>query len=424
MAETNSPESSLTRLIETSRDDVIEITQKLVQAASPNPPGDVDAAAAAAVLAIRKYLPKADISLHATSPDVVNVVAVIKGSRPGKTLVFSGHLDTYPIGDNAQWTVPALEGHVSKDGSRLYGRGAADMKGGIAASIVAIGAVAAQQDAWDGQIVLALAGDEETMGILGTQWLLDNVEVVKNANAVIVGDAGSPLVVRTGEKGLLWLELRATGKAAHGAHVHHGVNAIEKLMGAIACVKDLENLDVKGPDEVLQAIEAATPISSQLAGAGEAGVLHRITVNVGTISGGTSMNLVPDSATAKLDIRLPYGITTKEVLEHIQNRLEPIQGASFHAIREYDPTWTSASEDIVRYTLHTAQKFGSAEAVINMRVGASDARLYRQRGIPTVVVGLTPFNMGGPDEYCMIKELQQVAYVHAFTAFEILKRRD
>lgn len=406
----------------------VHIAQKLVQAASPNPPGDVSSAAATAVEEFRrlfdeKNFPNVDISLHQTSPDVTNVVIVVKSSRPGKTLVFSGHLDTYPVGDTAQWSVPPFGGHISDDKSRLYGRGAADMKGGIAASIVAMWAVAQQKEDWDGQMVLALAGDEETMGEHGTKWLLENADVVKNADAVIVGDAGSPLVVRTGEKGLLWLELSATGKAAHGAHVHHGINAIEKLMEAIVCVKDLEKLEVKGPEEVLKAIEAATPESSKLAGDGEADVLRQITVNVGTISGGTSMNLVPDSATAKLDIRLPYGITTDEVVQHIHDRLESVQGATFNVLRKYDSTWTSESEDIVECTLSIAQKLLDPKAVINMRVGASDARLYRQRGIPTVVVGLTPFNMGGPDEYCLVEELNQVASVHAFTAFEYLRRK-
>ncbi|KAH7068565.1 hypothetical protein FB567DRAFT_541300 [Paraphoma chrysanthemicola] len=412
----------LSNSIDDSRDLLIHTTRKLVQAASPNPPGNLSVAAAAAVQLIKENIPVADISLHETSPGVVNVIATVKGSRPGKTLVFSGHLDTYPTGDNAQWTVPAFEGRVSDDMSRLYGRGAADMKGGIAASLVAIRAMAQQREAWDGQIVLALAGDEETMGSLGTMWLLDRIDMVKNADAAIVGDAGTPLIVRTGEKGLVWLEIRAIGKAAHGAHVHRGVNAIERLMGAIGCIKDLEKLNIRGPDEIVQVIEHATPISEKFAGPGEADVLRRITVNLGTICGGTSMNLIPDSAQARLDIRLPYGITTDELLGLVRDRLEPLQGISFHVTQRYDPTWTSQSEDIVKCALRAAQDVIGPEAVLNMRVGASDARLYRQRGIPTVVVGLSPYNMGGPDEYCLIEELMQVARIHALTAFHFLKR--
>lgn len=422
MTEFDATKAFLSNFINDSRDLLVHTTRKLVQAASPNPPGDVSVAAAAAVELIKENIQDAEISLHETSPGIVNVVAAVKGSRPGKTLVFSGHLDTYPTGDNAKWTVPAFEGRVSNDMSRLYGRGAADMKGGIAASLVAIRAMAQQREAWDGQIILALAGDEETMGRLGTMWLLDNIDIVKIADAAIVGDAGSPLIVRTGEKGLVWLEIRAIGKAAHGAHVHRGVNAIERLMGAIRCIKDLEKLNIQGPDEVVQVIEHAKSVSEKFAGPGEADVLRRITVNLGTINGGTSMNLIPNSAQARLDIRLPYGITTDELLGLVRDRLDPLQGISFHVTQRYDPTWTSQSEGIVKCALSAAQDVIGPEAVVNMRVGASDARLYRQRGIPTVVVGLSPYNMGGPDEYCLIEELMQVAQIHALTAFQFLRR--
>lgn len=299
------------------------------------------------------------------------------------------------------------------------------MKGGIAASIIAMRALVEENESWDGSIVLALAGDEETMGNQGTAWLLENVDAVRNADAVIVGDAGSPLVIRTGEKGLLWLEITSVGKAAHGAHVHRGVNAIEALTEAIRRIKDLEKWLISR-DEVIQVIEAAKPISEPLSGEGEAEVLGRITVNVGTISGGTSMNLVPDSASARLDIRLPYGIETAKIMEYIDgclDNLEEFNGVSRRIIQQYNPTWTRPTEEIVRYALQAAKDVISPEATVNMRVGASDARLYRQKGIPTVVVGLTPYNMGGPNEYCEVEELGQVARVHALAALEFLQRQ-
>lgn len=424
MAQFDTAQTSLLTSISSSLPFLLQITQTLIQAASPNPPGDVSLAATVAAGAIREHIPEADVSLYETAPGIVNVVATISASRPGKTLLFSGHLDTYPIGDTAQWTVPALEGHLSDDKSRFYGRGSADMKGGIAASIIAVRALASLKDKWDGTIVLALAGDEETMGQLGTAWLLATMDAVKSADAVIIGDAGSPLVVRAGEKGLVWVEVRAMGKAAHGAHVHRGINAIDKLIDGISKIKDLEMLHVRGEADVAQAIEAAKLVSEELAGAGEAEVLRRITVNLGAIEGGTSMNLVPESAQAKLDIRIPYGISTEEVLTHVHKHLDPLDGISFRVLQRYDASWTSGSEEIVQCTLSAAQDVISPKAVVNMRVGASDARLFRQRGIPTVVLGLTPFNMGGPDEYCVVEELVQVAQVHALAALRFLGRKD
>ncbi len=100
-------------------------------------------------------------------------------------------------------------GGVLKDG-KLYGRGVSDMKGGLACSLLAAKLLAENRDAWSGEIVLTLAGDEENMGSLGTGYMMDHVPHARG-DANICGDVGSPKVVRFGEKGLMWVEVEATG---------------------------------------------------------------------------------------------------------------------------------------------------------------------------------------------------------------------
>src|SRR5262249_55411262 len=151
---------------------------------------------------------------------------------------------------------------------KLYGRGVCDMKGGIACSLLAATLLAENRDAWAGEIVLTLAGDEENMGSLGTGYLLEQVPHARG-DANICGDVGSPGVVRFGEKGLMWVEIEATGKPAHGAHVHRGVNAIDRLRLALDRLKDLERLPVEAPSSVVAAIAKAKAISEPLSGSGE-----------------------------------------------------------------------------------------------------------------------------------------------------------
>jgi succinyl-diaminopimelate desuccinylase len=407
--------------IHARRADLIATAQSLVRENSTNPSGDVSAVAGVAIELIHALIPSAEVSIKQSAPGLTNVVAVIRGSRFGKQLIFSGHLDTYGFGDLAKWTVPPTGGVVSDDGSRLYGRGSADMKGGIAASLVAVGVLASRKDLWTGEIVIILAGDEETMGQLGTSYVLDKIDVAKNA-AVICGDAGSPLVIRIGEKGLVWIEVKAEGRSAHGAHVHRGINAINRLLAAVEKVQDLEQtIFPSRPAEVYAAIAAAMPISEPLSGEGESHTLQSLTVNVGSISGGTSMNLVPDSASAAIDIRLPMGITAAEVIQTLHERLDNFEGISFQVLQQYDPSWTPSSEDIARYAIECSNLVTKTTTVVNMRVGASDTRLFRQKGIPSVVVGLTPFNMGGADEYLLINEMLQVAQIHALIALRFLR---
>ena len=415
-----SADAELLHSVAEQRDKLLGVTRSLVQADSCNPPGDVSRVASAAADLVKALIPTAEVNFHESAPGIKNVVATIHGRVPGKTLVFSGHLDTYPTGDVSKWSVPPFSGAVSQDEKRLYGRGSADMKGGIAASLVAMSTLAEYAHLWNGIVVLALAGDEETMGQLGSAYLLENIDVVRKADAMICGDAGSPFVIRAGEKGLLWLEVSAEGLSAHGAHVHKGINAIEKLMTAIAAIKELENLPIEALPEVSNAISSAKAVSEPLSGPGEAKTLARITVNIGSMTGGTSMNLIPNQAQAAVDIRLPIGVSGAQIQRRIEDLLNPMQGISYRIIQQYDPTWTSISQPIVQQALAASTRVLGKDAVVNMRVGASDSRLFRAKGIPSVVVGLTPYNMGNHDEYLEVDELVQVAQIHALTAFEFL----
>ena len=403
------------------RDRLIEIAQALVAVPSPNPPGDTRACAEAAAALIRAAIPTAEVTLHATSDSVTNLVARVhghaSGSSPGRRIILNGHLDTYPVNEALPWTVPPLGGLV-RDG-RLYGRGTTDMKGGIAASIVALILLAEHPTLWRGEAVLTLAGDEESMGPLGTQWLLENIPHA-SGDAVIIGDAGSPRVLRFGEKGFLWIEVEAVGRASHGAHVHLGINAVDRLCAALDAIRGLRTLRPDAPPAVTAAIAAAKPVSEPLSGAGESETLSNVTVNIGRIEGGTSLNLMPASARAGADIRLPIGISCATAEAALAAALAPIEGVSHRILRRFEPSFTDPHHELVQRAAAAAAEVLGAPCAINMRVGGSDARLFRMAGLPTIVYGPTPNNMGAADEYALIDELVQVARVHALTALDFL----
>jgi succinyl-diaminopimelate desuccinylase len=402
------------------RDQVAELALRLVAVASPNPPNDTRLIADAAAALIAELIPGVELELHYGSATVVNVVARVRGARPAsqptRRIVFNGHLDTYPIGDPAAWTVnPAGE---LRHG-RLFGRGSADMKGGIACSMMALALLAEHRALWSGEAVLTLAGDEESMGPLGTKQLIDTVPHAIG-DAAIVGDAGSPQVLRFGEKGFLWVEIEASGRASHGAHVHLGVNAIDRLRGALDALAAMRALPVHAPEAVTEAIDAARPLSESLCGAGECDVLSSVTVNVARLQGGTLPNLVPASASAAVDVRLPVGVTTQAAWAALHAALDGRDGITWRVSRAVEPNFTDPGSEIVRRCAAVAEQVVGRAPAINMRVGGSDARLYRATGVPTVVYGPTPNNMGGPDEYVLLDELAQVTRVHAVTALDFL----
>jgi succinyl-diaminopimelate desuccinylase len=409
--------TALRAAIRAREQSMIELAQRLVRCDSQTPASDTRAAVEIAGERL-SAIPGVTLREYESRPPIANLVARLRGSRPGKRLVLSGHLDTYPIGDRKSWTVDPLGGELI-DG-RLYGRGSADMKGGVAALVAVMEAFAeAVAPDFAGELVLALAGDEESMGELGTQWLIDNVPEARG-DGVIVADVGAPAVVRLGEKGMIWVDLEAEGKASHGAHVHLGSNAIDSLFAALQAIKRLEALQPAPSAEISTAIAEAKPISELLGGAGEADVLQRVTVNLGLISGGTSANLVPARASASLDIRLPMGISVVEAERHMRELLAPHGGVRATVTRRYEPTWTPPSDPLARVMLDASRAVLDRDVTANMRIGGSDARLWRRAGIPTVVAGLTPHNLGGPDEFLEVSELVPLAQVHAVAAARFL----
>jgi succinyl-diaminopimelate desuccinylase len=397
-------------------DSVAELCMELIRTPSENPPGDTGELATLIETKLSAH-PLISVKRVVARAPAVNLIAKVVGSQAGRRLIMNGHLDTFPAGNLAGWTVDPFRGVVR--GGRIYGRGAADMKAGLAVAIFTALLIAEHRHALGGELVLTLVGDEETGGEWGTQYLLAT-EPDAIGDAMINGDAGSPDVLRFGEKGQLWIEVEARGKSHHGAHVHLGDNAIETLMSALTRLLQLRDLACPIPDGIRQAIRAAGPRSELVSGAGETHALQKVTVNLGTIDGGTSVNLIPDLAVARADIRFPPGLGVSDLMAGIDRLIGGWRNVSVKVLSSSEPNWTDPDHEIVLRTIANATVFLGAPPERNMRLGFSDSRFYRYRSVPSIVYGPVPHNMGGPDEYVTLADLRAVFYVHAMTVFDYL----
>ena len=408
--------SRLAARLESRRETLVDLCRSFVRIDSRNPPGDTTAF----VEAVEAVLDSAAGIEHRRvvgRAPAVNLVARVRGAGPGRRLVLNGHLDTFPIGET-RWSHHPL-GADLEDG-RIYGRGACDMKAGVAALMLAFVTLAELRDAWNGEVVLTLVGDEETGGVWGTQYLLANVEEAVG-DAMLNADTGSPYVVRIGEKGNVWLEVEASGVANHGAHVHLGRNAVETLIDALAPVRALGTLDPVLPEAVERVIVEAKAISEPISGEGEAETLRRITVNIGRIEGGIGVNTIPGRARALCDIRIPPGVTVAGVKAQLASALDPRPDVSWWILASTEPSWTDPGDEIVRAVRENAAAVTGRDVVVNLRPGFSDARFYRHAGVPSVVYGVAANHMGGADEYATVEDLQTVFAVHALAAFDYLR---
>ena len=407
----------LQRRVADSKSEVIAISKRLLGIPSEHPPGDTRAIANE-VTEIMRGVDGVDISRHPGAEHVMNLALRVIGRRPGRRLVMNGHLDTFPLGDRKSWSTDPFG--EERDG-KLFGLGVSDMKGGLATMLFALKHMARCREVWAGELVLTVAGDEESMGVLGSKLMIDTIPFARG-DAVLNADVGSPSVLRVGEKGMIWLTLKARGQSAHAAHVHKGDSAIDKLIAVIVEMQKLRDWKVPAPQEVISAIDSASKVSEALSGEGESNVLKTITVTFGTISGGRLSNLIADEAQATADIRLPYGVSVAEVEAEIHRIAAGCPGVEVEISRRYEPSWTSPGHELVGLLQDNCSTILGVRPVINMRVGGSDARHYRAAGMPTVVCGLTPHNMGAADEFVYCEELTKLAQIYTMTAYDYLCR--
>ncbi len=407
---------NLSERIAQSHAELEALCAALVATPSENPPGDTHALAAR-VEAFLAAIPGMEVRRVIGREPAVNLIARLAGGRPGRRLLFNGHLDTFPAGDATAWTGSPFAARV--DAGRLYGRGACDMKAGLAAAMMAAKLLAADRALLAGELVLTFVSDEETGGTWGTQYVLAHVPEARG-DAMISADAGSPRVVRFGEKGQLWVELEARGRANHGAHVHLGDNAIVRLMAALAALKEMEAMACPIPADVMAAMREAQPVSEPISGEGEFDTLSRLTVNIGTVAGGIAVNIIPDLATARLDFRFPPGLALADVLAGIEARMRAHPQVAWKVLSSHEPNVTKPGHEIVQTVLRHARSGSAAPVVANMRPGFSDSRFYRAAGIPALVYGPAPNNMGGADEYVLLEDLRAVFRVHVLAAADYL----
>ncbi|MDX2168515.1 MAG: M20 family metallopeptidase [Deltaproteobacteria bacterium] len=366
--------------------DVVELTRALIRCNTVNPPGNEEACARL----VARELEDAGFatSAHESGAGRPTIVASLAGARDVPALCLTGHLDTVPIG-NETWEWDPFGGDLAS--GRVHGRGASDMKGGVAALVLAARCLARLPQR--PPLVLALTAGEET-GCEGAFHLVRTTRALEGVGAILVAEptANYPLL---GHRGALWLEIRVPGQSAHGSTPERGISAIGR---AARGVVQLEGLRL---DERRDAL------------------LGTASLNVGTINGGTSPNIVADLVTLGLDVRtLPH--------QHSADLVRRLAGA-FECEVEVrtlvdvpsvltppDDPWVRCVFDVMGPLLgerprpRTASYFTDASA---LRQGAA---------APAVILGPgDPDQAHRPNESCAIERLEQAvdAYVRIATAW-------
>ena len=362
--------------------DAVELAQTLIAFDTVNPPGNE--AACATWLGSLLQAANFAVEYHEMAPGRTSLIAQAGTCTPERTVCFIGHIDTVPLGKTT-WKHGPFAGEIV-DG-RLYGRGASDMKSGVAAFVAAaIGCRPVLPE--DAGIVLIIACGEET-GCEGSTHLASLGLPLGPFAGVIVGEptGNIPLV---GHKGALWLRAGVRGVAAHGSMPSAGENAIDK------------------------GIELVQRVHCFCGNRPAHRILGQPTLNVGTFRGGENVNSVPDWAEVGIDIRTTPGMDHRETEAELAALLKP-QLDTLHVDISMPHVYTPPEHDWVQRVFDIVEDITGTRPAVGTAPYFSDASALQPliNGAPTLILGPGEVStMHQTDEYCEVAKLRDAVRIY------------
>lgn len=370
-------------------EEIIPLLQKVIQLESTNPPGnELDLA-----LWLKDYFEKAGLEtvLKEYEPKRTNLVVRLRGTGERPSLIFSAHMDTVPAGKEP-WIFPPFSGTLHE--GKIYGRGAADMKGGLATMAAALAILARSGFKPKGDLIGAFTYDE-THGLRGAKHLIAE-GTLQGAGALLVSEP-STLDAFIAEKGALWLKARARGKTSHTSMPHLGVNAIFEMVHFLSRLESL--------------FEGSTASHPLLGGP---------TLTVGTIHGGVTINVLPDACETEIDIRLVPGQDHEEVIQKVRTLAG--ERIDVDLIDWKPPVVSDPAADFVQLSLKAVEEVtGQPRSPKGVAYYTDAAILANQLNIPMVNIGPADTGMTHqPNEHVEVSRLVQGVKIYLLIAARYL----
>lgn len=339
-----------------------------------------------------------EVEFQEARKDRPNVIGRVLGKSGKPGLLLNGHMDTIPVGD---MEVDPFGGVV--EGGRIYGRGAVDMKGAIAAMVVAAALIKRAGVELDKDLIVAAVSGEEAFknraGGIGTRYM---VKKGIDASAAIVGEATN-LDIGIAHIGLMFINIICKGRGVHSVDRDRGVNAILKMVKVINALQELgSRLELKR-----HKLLGRPPV-----------------MNIGIIHGGTLHNWVPDLCRLGIDRRLIPGETVEEALQQINELVERLRREDSDLTVTFKPRIANRGMEIspdeaVVLAIQKARGrvLGSYANLVGIPYGTDAAILVNEARIPTAIMGPGDFKLlHSRVESVGVKELVDAVKIYTHTA--------
>src|SRR5215212_912882 len=305
-----------------------------------------------------------EVELHDATPERPSVVAVARGSGGGASLMLNAHMDTVGVEGMERPFDPVVRN------GRLYGRGAYDMKGSLAACMLAARRLAAEE--LSGDVIVTAVADEEYASI-GVQSVLAN----RSADAAIVTEP-TGLRVCVAHKGFVWAEIETEGRAAHGSRPAEGVDAITRMAPVLGRLAELQAALDAGPGH-------------ELVGPGS--------VHASLIEGGQELSSYPARCRLALERRTAPGESAKDFERECRELIDGIDGAELRMGLVRPPFAVDPEAAVVQAVSRAAATVTGKPVEVYGETYWMDAALIQAAGIPTVVFGPGGWGAHAVDEW-------------------------
>jgi succinyl-diaminopimelate desuccinylase len=387
------------------REELVRLTQELVRLPSVYRPEVVNGNESDVARFVADYLEQAgfEAKTEEAAPGRPNVWTVWEGNSPGRTLLLEAHTDVVTEGSAEEWEHSPFG--AERAGGRIYGRGACDTKGNLAAAVLAVRAIKDSGVAFPGTLILCHPVDEEGM-MAGIKAFIENGHAEKVDAAVICEPEENQLCIT--QKGALRVEVTVRGRMAHGAMPLSGVNPVSRAARFVVAVEELEGEEIErhGEDPFLGS-PSLTP-----------------TILMGPDCGEPQINVIPASAYVALDIRTVPAQSHEELIERLRDILAGLKSedsdfdATLEVIEERPPTETPKDEPLVSAMSKAYEHLTGEEPRYNGVPGATDGTfLSAWANVPIVTTGAG--NREIPhhaDEWVDEEELLTTCKLYASTA--------
>ncbi len=319
-----------------------------------------------------------------------SLIITIPGKNKDKAIGFFGHIDTVTAGNESDWKYPPFSGTI--EGHYMYGRGTADMKGGVAAMILTALYFIENNIVPQQALIFGFTADEETdgLGILA----MTKSEKLKNLCEVVISEP-SREQLGLAEKGALWLKIIANGKLAHGSMPNMGINAVENLIELIDRIRKKLNFR---EDHYL---------------------LGRATISLTKMSGGIMSNVIPEQAEATLDIRTTPDIDHKDILESCRDLVEvmknevPGLGFTISVENNRPAIETSVDKPLIVKMQKIMKSLGMNTEERGLHFYTDGSQLIPEYNVPFVILGPgDDSNAHQRDENIEVESVRRIAEVY------------